>query len=443
MINKPGNRRDLLKLLVSACASAPFLSYMPSLGAAEIPRKRLILMFSPNGTVPDEFFPSGGEYDFALKRILQPMEAIRDQILIFKGLENKTPEPGSSHQRGMGGLWTAAHLNPGTSKGGGDSDPVSWASGISIDQMVANNIGQDTRYKSLEYGIQSGSPEIRSRMCYTGNNTPIESEQNPFAAFNRLYANFEQTGNPGQQDSRSIRVASVLNSVLADFNRIRPHLSAEDRIKLEQHADSVRSIENAIQVPELGNVCQIPNQGEAIDIDADDNYPALGKLFMDMMVSAFACDQTTVASLQFSRAVGGIKHRHLGVGSGHHGISHDSHTSGTSMDNLTKINTWYAEQFTYLVTQLQNTADPSGSGSLLDNSLVVWGNELGKGDNHTRRDIPFVTAGSCQGYFRTGRYIQQSGQISHARLLTSIANAYGIPATGFGDINEGALANLT
>lgn len=441
-----GRRRRFLRNIVTTSASLPFLSYMPSLGAQENPRKRLILMFSPNGTIPDQHFPSGGETGFQLKRILEPLTSIREELLIFKGLENKTGSPGDGHQRGMGGLWTADNLTPGSTLGGCSTcEPVDWAGGPSIDQVIANHIGQDTRFKSLEYGFRCGSPNVWTRMCYTGRNAPLEPEQDPYKAFDRLYKNFDPVNEQCTSDSpRNQRLRFSLDAAVADFQRARPYLSQADKIKLEQHTDTLRDLLRALEATTstCDVDCDIPQQGDPININNYSNMVILGRLFMDLMISAFACDLTAVASMQWTRSVGGASYPHLNISENHHAMSHIDDSDTAVKNKLTNINRWYAEQFLYLIEKLKTTPDPAGGGTLLDNSFVLWGNELGKGNSHTRRDIPFVSAGNVQGYFRTGRYIRQDGQLSHARLMTSMLNAFGIPATGFGRFNEGPLANL-
>ncbi len=446
MISIKKDRRRLLKKLATTTASLPFLSHLPSLGAAEMPRKRFITMFSPNGTIPEEFFPNGGMNDFTFNKILKPLEPIRDELIIMKGLNNKIPLPGDGHQRGMGGLWTAAHLTAGDTVSGGNpaAGGVDWASNISIDQYVANKIGNDTRFKSLEYGVKCGSPDVWKRMCYKGSNQPLEPEVNPIAAFDRLYANgAPQTGSgpADDQQSRAIRLASVLDGVLADFNRMRNYLSAEDKVKLERHTEAVRNLEKAIEVPELGMECDIPTKPGSINLNSDANIPALGKIFLDLMVSAFACDQAAVGSMQWSYSVGNARMPFINVNDGHHAMSHEPDDNQAAKNKLTKVNAWYAEQFLYLVQQLKATPDPAGGGSLLDNTYVIWGNELGKGNSHTRNNIPFVSAGSAQGYFKTGRFMSYNN-FNHSRLLASIGNAYGGNLNGFGDYQEGDIPNL-
>ncbi len=439
------NRRRLLSKLVTTGASLPFLSYMPSLGAQESPQKRFIMMFSPNGTIPDEHFPSGSGSNFQFKRILQPLSDFKNDLLIFKGLRNPIGQPGDGHQRGMGGLWTASKLTEGSTTGGDSSARgVDWASNVSVDQAVAQHISEGLRFRSLEYGVVTKRHDVWGRMIYAGRNRPIEPEEDPYRAFDRLYDGFTPGDAGALEQAKEInRLKSVLDVVTQDFSRVRPYLSAEDKVKLERHADSVRDIETALQVPDVDAVCETPNMGDRINLNRDANIPALGRLFMDLMVSAFACNQTAVASLQYSHAFGSPRYPHLNINDGHHPMSHKADSDTETRDKLIRINEWYAGELAYLAQKLKDTPDPSGGGNLLDNTFVIWGNELGKGNTHTRNDLPFVSVGSCQGHFRTGRYITQSRQVNHSRLMVSILNAFGVQANGFGDYDEGALADLT
>ena len=154
------DRRRLLKNSIKSAAALPFLQHLPSLAASTTPQKRFIMMFTPNGTIPEEFFPSGSENQFDFKRILAPLESVKSEINVYKGLDNKLPLPGDDHQRGMGGLWTARHLLPGDTPDANGLDPVGWASGVSVDQVIAQQIGGQSRFKSLEYGVACGTPDI-------------------------------------------------------------------------------------------------------------------------------------------------------------------------------------------------------------------------------------------------------------------------------------------
>jgi hypothetical protein len=183
------------------------------------------------------------------------------------------------------------------------------------------------------------------------------------------------------------------------------------------------------------------------DYQQNDNFPITGRAQMDLLVMALACDMTRVASLQWSRAVSGVQ-----MGSwlpliqprGHHDMSHDADggTGADTFNDLTTINRWYSDQFAYLLSAMD--AIPEGNSTMLDNSVVLWVNELGKGNSHTRNDIPFLMAGGCQGHFNTGRTIDFGGA-PHGQLLVSLAHAMGYPITSFGvpQYSQGPLPGLT
>jgi hypothetical protein len=165
---------------------------------------------------------------------------------------------------------------------------------------------------------------------------------------------------------------------------------------------------------------------------------------MDLLVSSLACDQTRVASLQWSHSVSDIPFPWLGIGTGHHTLSHKDDSDTTSQDQLVQINTWYAQQFAYLLGKLDAVPESNGT-TLLDNCLVIWMNELAKGNVHSHNPLPVVIAGKCGGALRTGRYLTYPNAVPHNNLLVSIANAMGTNITTFGNpaYCTGALTNLT
>jgi hypothetical protein len=173
------------------------------------------------------------------------------------------------------------------------------------------------------------------------------------------------------------------------------------------------------------------------------NYPAIGKLQMDLLVAALACGQTRIASLQWSRSVSEIPMPWLSIGTGHHTLSHKADTDTTSQAQLVTINTWYAQQFAYLLQKLDSVQE--SNGTLLDNCLVIWVNELAKGNVHSHQPLPVVIAGKCGGAIRAGRFLTYPSTTPHNNLLVSVANAMGTKISTFGNpaYCTGALPNLT
>jgi hypothetical protein len=181
-----------------------------------------------------------------------------------------------------------------------------------------------------------------------------------------------------------------------------------------------------------------------IDYKANDSFPAIGKAQMDLLVMAMACDLTRVGTVQWERSVGDVRFTWLGADRGHHSLSHDPDSMADSVEMLTKINVWYAEQLAYLMTRMGSIKE--GAGTMLDNTLILWCNELSRGNAHSHPDMPFVLAGGAGGAIKMGRLLRYGStpSVHHNNLLVSIMNAMGLPDQTFGDPRycTGPLAGL-
>jgi len=406
--------------------------------------RRLILMFSPDGTIPSAWGATGSRFDFQLNAILKPLEPFRADLVVTTGIDMKSAYsgPGDGHQQGMGHLFTGVELLPGDIKGGCDSCPAaSYASGISVDQEVANVLGKDTRFRSLELGVLvSDAQNTWTRMSSRGSGQPLPPESDPTRLFARVFGDLG--ADPlGVQRRRALK-QSVLDFVHRDFGSVRTRVGAEARDKLTQHEDNLRDIEKRLDSPSsLGSTCSVPILGTKLEARANANAPALGKLQIDLLVMALACDLTRVGSLMWTNSVGQMSFPWLGISDRQHDLSHEGNGNADAQSKLVRINTWYAEQFAYLLQKLESVKE--GDGTMLDNTLVVWGNELGVGNSHTRDNIPFLLAGKAGGSVRTGQYLNFTTR-PHNDLLTSICQAMGLPNTSFGDarFNTGAIREL-
>ncbi|UJR85025.1 DUF1552 domain-containing protein [Sandaracinus amylolyticus] len=446
-------RRAFVGALGFGAIALPFLRLLNGAGAQDGARpRRLLVVFSPNGTWPDEWRPEGGETDFRFKRILAPLEPHRDRVLVLGGVSMLSTDrgPGDGHQKGMGHVLTGVPLLPGDVVGGCDScPPVSWASDLSVDQAIANEIGGSTRFRSLELGAMS--PEyanVWTRMSYRARSEPLPPEASPWRAFERVFG--DASVDPDAARRRLALRQSVLDHNVAEYERLSARLATPDRQRLELHLETIRDIERRIGAPgALGAECRIPEIGAAIDHRSAENFPEIVRLQSDIMCMAFACGLTNVGSIQWTNSVGNIPFPHLGVTENHHDLSHEGDSNTDAVEKLVRINTWYAEQYAYLLERLAST--PEGEGSMLDNTVVLWVNELGKGNSHTLRDIPFVLAGNVANddgtpHFRTGRYLQLDGdETPHNDLLVSLCQAFGIETDVFGDRDfcNGPLPGLT
>ncbi|MEZ6063003.1 MAG: DUF1552 domain-containing protein [Planctomycetaceae bacterium] len=440
------NRRRFLRDLGLSAAALPFVAGLPSLVRADdsgaTPRKRLIVMFSPNGTLPDEFWPDefGTDSPLKLKAMLSALEPFREQTLILKGVDNKIRGDGDNHMRGMSCLLTATELNPGNIQGGSDT-PAGWAGGISIDQEMRtffqSRDDSRTRFGSLEFGVAvPNRADPWTRMCYADSDKPIAPIDDPGQMFEKLY---------GGAQERQV-VASVLDSVRADLNRVAPKLSSADRKMLEEHLQNVRQLEKDLAAAAEQSALQFPEPDIDPNIElVNDNTPQISRMQIDLLVNAMANDMTRVASLQFMRSVGQARMRWLGVEEGHHSLSHEPDNNADAHDKLKRINSWFAEQLAYLAGRLAATPEPGGSnGTMLDNTQIVWLNELGKGNSHTLSNIPFLLVGGGAG-FRTGCARDLDGA-AHNRLWLSLAHGLGhhdLTSFGTEKYNDGGALSLS
>jgi hypothetical protein len=231
---------------------------------------------------------------------------------------------------------------------------------------------------------------------------------------------------------------------MGGYGSLAPQLGAVDKARMEAHFAKIRDLENRLTASVgVGESCVKP-VAPTIDYKANDNFPAIGKAQMDLMVMALACDLTRVATIQWERSVGDVRFSWLGADRGHHAYSHDADSAVDTVEMLTKINIWYSEQFAYLLTKLASIKE--GAGTMLDNTLVLWCNELSRGNAHSHPDMPYVLAGRAGGALRTGRYLSyaKTANVPHNNLLVSIMNAMGLPDQTIGNpaYCTGPLTNL-
>ena len=423
----PLARRQFIRDIGVSTAALPFITGLPSLGlAATAPRRqRLVVMFSPNGTIPKNFWPDKTGSDFELKEIMKPLAPLRDSMLVLNGLNNKVRGDGDSHMRGMSCLLTGIELFPGNIQGGSDT-PAGWAKGISIDQEIKNFFQSRevtrTRFGSLEFGVGvSDRADPWTRMSYAGPNRPVAPTDDPYQMYQKLYGQLRDRGS----------LLSILDEVRDDLVRISKKISTEDRRLLEEHAGFVRQMEQEFGRVESNTLLSNPPKFEAGITNRNDNVPRLSRMQIDLMVNSFVNDFARVGTLQYTKSVGQARMNWLNIKDGHHGLSHESDKNEDAVDKLTRINKWFAGELAYLAKRLAETPEPGGSGSLLDNTTILWTNELGKGNSHTLRNIPFVLLGKGLG-FKMGRSLDMKGA-AHNRLHMAMAHAVGHHLKTFGN----------
>ncbi|MFO0849741.1 MAG: DUF1552 domain-containing protein [Gemmataceae bacterium] len=424
-------RREFVRQLGLGAASLPFLTNLPGLGFANTARKkqRLVFLFSPNGIVPSAFWPDAAGPHVAFKEILSPLTPFKDKVLTLHGVNDRIRGDGDGHMRGIGCLLTGIELFPGNIQGGSDT-PAGWSKGNSIDQEIKTFLQKDaatrTRFGSLEFGVMvPDRADTWTRWSYAGPNQPLTPIDDPYQMFRKLYGR--------AKDQRLLE--SVLDDVAADLAKVRGAVGAEDRKLLDQHTTFVREMEQELKAAQTAGLDHKVPELEPGVTEENDNIPRIMKMQTELLVQSLAADFTRVATFQFTNSVGMAKMRWLGVTEGHHTLSHEPDSNKPAMESLTKINKWICEQLAYLAKRLAETPEPGGDGSLLDNTTLVWTNELGKGSSHTMNDIPFVLVGGGLG-FKTGRAVKHpKGGVPHNRLLLSFAHAFGHHLKTFGNPN--------
>ncbi len=339
--------------------------------------------------------------------------------------------------RGMGCLLTGIELFPGNIQGGSHT-PAGWSTGISLDQELKNFLQSKpetrTRFGSLEFGVMvPDRADTWTRMSYSGANQPVAPIDDPYQMFNKMYGQLEDQEN----------LKSVLDEVQADLKKLSAIVSPEDRRLLDEQATFVREMERELSTAASSNVGHEVPELEAGIKEENDNIPQISRMQIDLLVNSFSADFTRIATLQYTNSVGQAKMRWLGIDEGHHELSHHDDKKEESQEKLTRINKWFAGELAYLAKRLKETPEPGGQGSMLDNTVILWGNELGKGNSHTLDNIPFVMLGGGLD-FNMGRSLKFP-KVAHNRLLMSIANGFGHEIETFGNpdfCGDGPLTGL-
>lgn len=415
------SRRRFLMGSAAALFAAPFMNLLDAPRAhAAGGAKRLLVFFSPNGTVHRHWRPtgSGSDYQFGTGSMLEPLAGLESKLTVIEGLDFYGA---SNHEGGMAAMLT----------NGGGSGTVT--GGRSLDQFVADEIGGGTRFRSVELGaltsVWGGGQQ--TRMSYTGPGKFVTPNDDPLDAFTRMFGDISGGAEGAQaQFERRRSVLDIANDELGD---LQSRLSVAERAKLQIHLDSLRTLERQLE-PSAGT-CDPLSAPERIDPKANDRFPDIARLQMDLAVQALACGLTNVASVQLSHTVSPVSFTWLGISDGHHSLSHAG--DGTAgVDRFVECERWVAQQFAYLVDRLDSLPDPDGDGTMLDNTVVLWAKEMGDSRAHVCTNVPFILAGGG-GAYRTGRYLKVGGK-SHAHLLVSICQALGLGNDTFGDPAAGA-----
>jgi hypothetical protein len=428
------SRRTFLRGL-GATMGLPFLESLHAATAAAKPPLRFGWIFFPNGMVRDFWTPQGEGHDFQFNQTNAALAPVRDHVTLIGNLAHdkarENGDGGGAHARNGATYLTAVQAKK---TGGKDIH-----AGVSIDQIIANQLGQHTRLPSLELGTEPSRKEGRcdsgysciymSNISWRSATQPSGIEINPRRAFDRL---FGTSGSEGERfRARSAARQSVLDFVADDAKRLQRQVSGSDRRKLDEYFESVRAVEK--QIDQMASLPPIEVPGTSRpEADPADTVTRI-RLMYDLMALAYQTDATRVITFMTANAQTNRVYDHLGITSGHHQLTH---SSGQDAE-IQKIDRFMTEEFARFVGKLQSI--PEGDGTLLDNCLITFGSAMGDGRKHDHGDLPCVIAGHAGGALTGGRYLRFKEETPMANLFVITAHLAGTKLDRFGD-STGALA---
>jgi Protein of unknown function (DUF1552) len=401
---------------------------------------RLAFVYVPNGVHMTDWSPRATGADFDLPPLLDPLKSVRDDLLVLGGLAldpaRAHGDGGGDHARAMATFLTGTHPRK---TGGADL-----RAGISVDQLAAREIGQSTRFASLEIGCEGGrdsgqcdhgySCAYQVNLSWRGESTPASKEIDPRLVFDRLFgARGEREGSASRRERRD---RSLLDFVAEDARKLRDRIGVADRRKLDEYLAGVREIERRIDasrpVVEVGQSSLARPSGVPAD------YREHIRLMADLLVLAFRADLARVATFVLANDGSNRSYRAIGVPDGHHDLSHHGQDP-SKLDKIRAINRFHVEQYAYLVGRLKEARE--GDGTLLDRCMVVYGSGISDGNAHSHEDLPILLAGKGNGTLKPGRHVRFAGETPLTNLHLSLLDRMGVSIAAFGD-STGRLAGL-
>jgi len=440
IIGKYLSRRTLLRGLGVSIALPMLDSMLPAFAPAKKAPLRMLFNYVPNGIVMEDWTPAAGSSLADLPRILQPMSAYRDRMMVISGLMQKSGNangdgPGD-HARAAATYLTGVHAK----KTQGADIYV----GTSMDQVAAEKVGGATRFPSLELTCEDGrmvggcdsgySCAYSNSISWRSATTPNPPELNPRAAFERLFGASDEDPETRRKNRRYDR--SILDGVMEDTKNLERDLGPSDRRKIDEYMSAVREIEARIQKTETDNKEVIPQMDKPVAAPADLSDHA--RLMYDLMRVAFQTDMTRIATFMVTREGSSRTYREIDLPEAHHPLTH--HQGNPEMiEKVYRINRYHMEMFAEFIGKMAKT--PDGDGSLLDHSMIVYGAGLADGNKHEHVNLPVLIAGGACGTIKTGRHLElEKTPINN--LYVSMLDRIGVPVESLGD-STGPLRELT
>jgi Protein of unknown function (DUF1552) len=427
-------RRTFLRGMGVTLALPLLESMVPALTAtaatAANPQRRFGAIFVPLGERPGYWTPKTVGENFELNTILQPLEAFRDHLTVVSELCN----PIDGHA-----CTVAAWLS-------GSIPKMTIAEnvhiGVTIDQVIAKQIGQDTVFPSLELATEDFTGYIggcdtqyacayMNTLSWSTATTPLPMEINPRVTFERM---FGRAGSSTQRLERMKTDRSILDSVKNDVKDLETGLGPRDRVRLNDYLDNVREIEQRIQRAEKQATTDVPVPNAPIGVP--ESFEEHVALQFDLLALAYEANITKVFTFMMSRDASQRVYPSIGVNEPHHSMSHHGNNP-EKLSNLVKLNTYHMSLFAKFLEKLKST--PDGDGSLLDHSLILYGSGMSESDTHSRLNVPAAILGGGAGLVKGNRHIQAPKETPLANLMLDFANKFGCEIDKFGTLSTGRL----
>jgi hypothetical protein len=433
-------RRTVLRG-IGATIALPLLDAMvPALRAiAKTPARRasrLGIVYVPNGVprMAQHWTPAAEGANFELPSILEPLSPIRNRVIVLSGLNSTPPPTPAGQDPGLHARASTRFLTDVPPKFTTGSDLLA---GVSVDQIAAREIGQETQLASLELSMEStesaGTCDQGYSCAYTSTiswrspSTPLPMENDPRAVFERLFGDSGNT-DPAERLARLARQRSILDSITDKASRLGRGLGPDDRAKLTEYLDAIRDVERRIQNAERQNTKELPIVDHPAGIPG--TFEEHAKIMYDLQVLAFQTDLTRISTFMMGREFTGRQYPEIGVPDAHHPISHHQNDPD-KLAKLLKINSFHVKLFGYFVERLQSI--PDGDGTLLDHVLLLYGAGMSDSNAHDPRDLPILLAGGAGGRLAGGRHIRCPKGTPLANLHLSVLDMLGVELDRIGD----------
>jgi len=411
-----------------------------SVTAASSPR-RLAFLYVPNGVHMAAWTPAETGEKFSLPATLESLKPFQNDLLVVTGLAQHNAEAmgdgGGDHARSLACFLTGAHPLK--------TDGAGIKAGVSVDQVAAQKIGDQTRLPSLELGIergaQSGNCDSGYSCAYSSNiswrsaNTPMAKEVNPKMVFDRLFAVVEPNTSAADQKKRDFYRRSILDFALEDAQQLRRRLGITDRRKIDEYLTGVREVET--RIARFAAPYRRAPAGAWRPSGIPDQLPEHIRLMFDLMVLAFQTDATRICTFMYANEGSNRNYAFINAPEGHHDLSHHG-GNPQKHEKLKIINRFHIEQFAYLIGKLKSIRE--GDHTLLDSAMIVYGSGISDGNRHNHDDLPILLAGKGGGSIKPGRHIKYTPQPLN-NLYLSLLDRIGVRVDRHGD-STGRLEKL-